>query len=435
MHDTVNDAVVEIVGQVSEASKSYLEWARHHPEASVEEVEERAVAEMRRYGQLLLGLGLEQQQVHEALPDCPGCGRAATHQGAGERTVVSLTGEVTVNAARFRCRGCGREVAGQLRASLTHGCTPGAAALVATFGALHPFREAESLLGEVGLRVSDNTVTAVTHGVGNRRADRWAAEAEAVWTGAVELMPERAPERLYLEADGFKARAEGAWHDVRAGCCFVTARRGPDAKGEPPRAQRLSCAAIWDDAEGFARWFYVEAQRRGVNQALEVVVLVDGAPWLEERLKDFVPPGRRVVTILDWYHACENLAKAVRAVYPADTAQFEASYAALKEHLWEGRVSAVARGLRRLWDSADGSAREEVRRVWQYVRGNRRRMRYPRYRRAGYYIGSGHIESLCKQLGRRVKGADRTWSRAGLRAVTTLLCQRITTQHSLPRAA
>jgi len=102
MSDTVDDAVVQIVDRVEAASKEYLAWARSHPAASLEEVEARALEEMRSYGQRLLGLGLAQQQTHEAAPACPRCGGGATRHGYGQRTVVSRAGAVSVAAARWR---------------------------------------------------------------------------------------------------------------------------------------------------------------------------------------------------------------------------------------------------------------------------------------------------------------------------------------------
>jgi hypothetical protein len=48
-------------------------------------------------------------------------------------------------------------------------------------------------------------------------------------------------------------------------------------------------------------------------------------------------------------------------------------------------------------------------------------MDYPAYRERGWQIGTGLIESTCKQLvGRRLKGPGMHWSEHGALAMTAL---------------
>jgi hypothetical protein len=56
--------------------------------------------------------------------------------------------------------------------------------------------------------------------------------------------------------------------------------------------------------------------------------------------------------------------------------------------------------------------------VARYYDKNRSRMNYPSYRRQGYQIGSGTIESAAKQIGLlRMKIAGATWNENGARLV------------------
>jgi hypothetical protein len=41
------------------------------------------------------------------------------------------------------------------------------------------------------------------------------------------------------------------------------------------------------------------------------------------------------------------------------------------------------------------------------------RMDYPAYRANGWQIGSGPVESACKQVGQRLKGSGMRWGEAG----------------------
>jgi hypothetical protein len=53
-----------------------------------------------------------------------------------------------------------------------------------------------------------------------------------------------------------------------------------------------------------------------------------------------------------------------------------------------------------------------------YFTNNRQRMNYPEYRAKGYQIGSGTIESGCKQIGmQRLKVSGATWGKERARRV------------------
>jgi hypothetical protein len=57
----------------------------------------------------------------------------------------------------------------------------------------------------------------------------------------------------------------------------------------------------------------------------------------------------------------------------------------------------------------------------KYMRGRQEQMKYGEYRRAGLPIGSGAIESSCKQVvTARCKQAGMRWSEAGVDAILAL---------------
>ena len=56
--------------------------------------------------------------------------------------------------------------------------------------------------------------------------------------------------------------------------------------------------------------------------------------------------------------------------------------------------------------------------VLGYFRNQVDRMDYPSYEAAGWYIGSGAVESACKTVvGQRMKGSGMRWSEPGSHAV------------------
>ena len=61
--------------------------------------------------------------------------------------------------------------------------------------------------------------------------------------------------------------------------------------------------------------------------------------------------------------------------------------------------------------------RQVVAATLAYVNRNRQRMDYPRYRRQGLPVTSAAVESLIKQVNRRVKGTEKFWLRGGAETV------------------
>ena len=56
-------------------------------------------------------------------------------------------------------------------------------------------------------------------------------------------------------------------------------------------------------------------------------------------------------------------------------------------------------------------------RLVNYLTGHGKRMRYDTFRRQGYHIGSGVVESGCKNVvQKRLKGAGMRWKRPGAEA-------------------
>ena len=78
--------------------------------------------------------------------------------------------------------------------------------------------------------------------------------------------------------------------------------------------------------------------------------------------------------------------------------------------LHDGALSTVVRACKAL----AAHAPEPVAKARHYFAVNRTRLRYAKFRALGYQIGSGTMESGCKQLGlERLKIAGARWSQPG----------------------
>ena len=86
--------------------------------------------------------------------------------------------------------------------------------------------------------------------------------------------------------------------------------------------------------------------------------------------------------------------------------------------LLAGRVDDVVADLKPHRDRSD-----DVEACIRYYEANRDRMRYDLCRTRGLPVGSGSVDSACKQIvGNRFKGAVRHWSKTGANGLLAIRC-------------
>jgi len=165
-----------------------------------------------------------------------------------------------------------------------------------------------------------------------------------------------------------------------------------------------------------------EAQRRGFYAADRRAIVGDGGNWIEP-LGALHFPG--FTQVLDFLHLLVHLYEAATTAFKNDAKQMWSLYETLLRAAWAGRVGDVIAGLEsaRAWlgeareDDPKNHPRQVLDRAVEYVRTNKARMDYPRYRREGLPSSSALIESLIKQFSRRVKGSEKFWTDARAEAV------------------
>jgi hypothetical protein len=177
--------------------------------------------------------------------------------------------------------------------------------------------------------------------------------------------------------------------------------------------EQPSYGAALKEAEPFGWHVYLEAERRGVRQADEVIVIGDGAHWIWKLAEMHFPDATQIV---DWYHASQYLWNAGTAIYGEGTAARADWVEQQLDALWNGRIDDVLAALEPHAQD-DGAVDASI----SYYTTQRGRMDYPSYRARGLQIGSGTIESTCKHLvSARLKQAGMIWSEEGAEAVVSV---------------
>jgi hypothetical protein len=95
---------------------------------------------------------------------------------------------------------------------------------------------------------------------------------------------------------------------------------------------------------------------------------------------------------------------------------------------WQGKVALVIEKLRErqqeeglpLKGESESSVRSVLAKTLRYLENNQDKMKYDEYRKAGLPIVSSLVESMVKQISRRVKGTEKFWGEEGAEAVLQL---------------
>lgn len=339
--------------------------------------------------------------------------------------VVSVFGRVSYVRRYFRCPTCG---AGQAPLDGQVGLEPGKvtsglAALLALAGVEVAFEEAARLVERFLLvRVSDNTVRKETERFGTLQQAReafWQAQSQDLeWLQARRRQPGRQAGRLYGSLDGVMAPLKDewrelktlAWYQVKPVRSYQTRRHHAKTVGEQRglQAQDISYHCDMLTAQDFDPLFWASACRRNADLYEELVFVCDGAVWIWHLIERHFP---HAVQIVDWYHASEYLPPIAEAAFGQGTPDYDHWLQQARTFLWEGEIDDLVHDCQLL---AAGPATEAVKTAVTYFRNNQHRMDYARFRRAGYFIGSGTVESAGKQIaGMRLKRAGARWTENG----------------------
>lgn len=410
--DTMRDAVLE---PILDDLRELFAWCSQTPGLDLATVEQRTRTEVLAVGARIMDAGLAARGTGKTGAHRPcGCGGQATFEGYRPKGVQTVVGWVRVRRAYYHCRGCGTGQA-PLDACLglardSH--SPGVRRLASQFGALLPFAQAAAALADAaGLQLSASTVRAVTEVVGCRREAQLTAMVQTAWRDGLPVASGPAPTRVYVAMDGVRIMStSGEGKEAKVG---VVVPEYAAARGQ--QRATASYAVSLAEASVFGPRLALEAHRRGLEAADEVVVLGDGAEWIWNLAAEHFPTA---TCIVDWYHASERVWELGRALHGEGEATAR-WVAAQLEHLARGEVRVMVAA----WQQMTGNPALMTVRDEQitYFTNQAPRMAYDQYRARGLDIGSGMVESACKYVvGAREKGPGMRWSLPGAQAVANV---------------
>ena len=360
--------------------------------------------------------------------------------GRREKAIHGLFGLITLARAYYApVAGGGKGwVPLAERVGIGGGYTPGCQYFMAQFCAEQSYEQGIKQFHEVlrpdkrelvSLNKAFEMVREVGHGLEEQRqrelterADEPVAEREQITgTMAVSIdagkVATRANERI---TDEGKKKYDCTFRDAKVTTVSAVT---VDKEGQV-HCSETSCVTGIEHADEFFPRIEVEMSRRsGDLSTLLLVILGDGASWIWDRVADLAEPGQKVWHILDFWHACDHLAKIGKKLYGEGSEQFKACFERWRGLLWDGCVAVVIKELQDLHDSGRYNKTQcyDLQGESNYFTTNKQRMDYPLYRHLGLPIGSGVVESACKNVvAKRMKQSGMSWTLDGAREMLQL---------------
>lgn len=202
--------------------------------------------------------------------------------------------------------------------------------------------------------------------------------------------------------------------------------------GADQRYKEMKLVTMYDQEK---RHRLVRATRSGVKQtgrmlrnmsadchlrsAKEVVAVTDGAEWIAGLINQNLP--RETTVILDYYHTSQHVHQARRTLFGEENRDGDA---------WGDRLlKALSNGAYETWweqlTCTRSRLRSKVKRkaldeLMRYLIERKEKVDYASFRAAGYDIGSGPTESMCKSLSLRMKGIGMRWQPRNAESVVAL---------------
>jgi hypothetical protein len=386
-----------------------------------------------------------QLKADQAPPICPVCQNKLSRWKQGHPTTIQTRfGPVRIQRARGYCKRCRkwRFPADALLGLPEEGTqSPAVQEMAALTVSKMPAPEAEQVVERLaGVKISAATLARQARQQG-QRAEQKRKEMDGQMSQPegrrqqdrdLQLKLALEPFTLVIELDAWNIRERDAWgqsqalrqsgeepsrwHWAYGGTCFRLSQRTETAGGRPTILSR-GYAMTRGGTDALKEQLWAEAMRHGLGRANEVLIVADGAAWIWNLAGDRFAGARQRV---DFYHVSQHLWAVAHVLHPDDEAAAQAWVQPMLDKLKADASCEVITDLEQLRERLEGSVAEQVDKEVNYLQTHRDRLDYGRARQRGEPLGSGAMESTCRQYQTRFKRTGQFWSQTGDEALMCL---------------
>lgn len=203
---------------------------------------------------------------------------------------------------------------------------------------------------------------------------------------------------------GKKGRGfHSAWIEPKLFAIYVLDEQGHPLKEVPPHVD--GSTGDWREMNRLLKAYLEQLE---IEEAQEVILAGDGAPWIWERIPPMLESlgvdQEKLTEILDWTHAKQNLLALFDGLSQKALKQSGIRVKEMKDLLFQGKMEKLFEQVKRLPDK--GAAKK----FKTYFFDNQKRMKYAQFRHKRMPIGSGFIESAIRRVvNLRLKSTGSFW--------------------------
>jgi hypothetical protein len=337
------------------------------------------------------------------------------------KTFVSLLGELRVERGYYHCDQCrqGHFPWDQTLRLSEQRLTPAAQEVVTLSGLKESFGKVaqRSLYKTTGLRLSESTVQRTTEAAGERLGQLLEQGRVFGETGGWDWHRDRSGQTcgyISVDATGILMQGpEGSKADGRMvylGMVYNPQPRAADAEALAGPCDGVRYLAGLTTLDQLGQQMRRQAAQVGMEGLDQWIALSDAGNGLEKFFDVHFP---RAVKIVDFRHATEHLSPLAKLLPAAGTGEsLLSTWCHRLKHEGGAVLLAELEQLDRgAMDAAVQVAHDDA---LTYFRNHVGRMNYPEYLQHGWQIGSGSVESACKNvINHRLNMGGMRWGEAG----------------------
>lgn len=275
----------------------------------------------------------------------------------------------------------------------------------------------------LGYSISSETIRKVTYSVSKKLYEGYTENAcKAVENITNIPFTHSKPGVVYIMIDGAaintrkRFKNDSTWCENKLVMVFNSNDLKLRADGIGKDILRKEYVSYIGNVEQFKKYVLECAVRNGYGEYEKTVIVSDGASWIRTMCEELFPDA---VQILDCFHLIENINKYAKFLYGEEPKNYKPWADKIIDLAMNGKIKELLDILEQYKDAKDRP--EGTPNIYKYVFDNRKKIDYVGYKKSGFYIGSGPVESANKTvLQKRCKGPGMTWNKDNAQFMLTL---------------
>lgn len=230
-------------------------------------------------------------------------------------------------------------------------------------------------------------------------------------------------DNMYAMVDGsfLQCRAnddthKDVWKEIKVGRIFLSSHQVEEVS----KKRNIIRYSDYVVSLGNVKPFLSKMENRLDDYTGTLIFINDGAPWIWNWIEDAYP---KAVQILDYFHAMEYLT-GFADTYFKDQDQKKAWIESMENLLNDDKVGDVIKQLNIIaapdhFKTAE--CKDKLKSLLSYYNSHQKRMLYGTYKRKGYLVGSGPVESAHRNvIQKRLKLSGQRWTEQGAQNIACL---------------